>query len=138
MTRNYEVIELDKESVMLKLPSFYSRYAGTYFYYQQRKKYDADNTEIKYIEFDFHLNKNDAKEVDENGILLPILMCHITENGRLPCPDEILKVIKENDNKVYFYSKGYSDFSLSTAVKSEVETGVIAEDEEYLIKLFNN
>lgn len=138
MIKNYEVIELEKDSVMLKLPSFYSRYAGSYFYYQQRKNYCKDDSDKEYTEFAFHLSKGDAKEVDENGNLLPILMCHITDNGRLPCPDEILKEIRKNDNKILFYGKGYSDFSLSTISECESKTGLTTEDEEFLISLFKN
>lgn len=138
MMKDYEVIELEDDSVMLELPSFYSRYAGSYFYYQQRKKYCKDDSDKEYTEFAFHLSKSDAKEMDENGNLLPILMCHITDNGRLPCPDEILKEIRKNDNKIFFYSNGYSDFSLSTVPESEFKTGLTTEDEEFLIKLFKN
>lgn len=136
MTKDHEVIELYKDSVILELPPFYSRYAGSYFYYQQRKKYSKDDSNTEYIEFIFHLNKCDAREKDENGTLLPILMCHITQNGKLPCPEEILKVMRNNDNKIFFYSNGYCDFKLST--HQESKTGLTTEDENFLINLFNN
>lgn len=136
--KEYEVIELEDDSVMLKLPSFYSRYAGSYFYYQQRKRVGKDDFDTECTEFCFHLSKRDANDVDENGKLIPILMCHITDNGRLPCPDEILRVIRKNDNKIFFYSNGYSDFSLSTVSECESKTGLTTEDEDFLISLFNN
>ena len=31
MSNNYETLELDKNGIMLKLPSFYSRYTGSFF-----------------------------------------------------------------------------------------------------------
>lgn len=135
MSKNYEVLELDKDSTMLKLPSFYSRYAGSYFYYQQKMFCSKDESDTEYIEFVFHLNKSDAREKAEDGTLLPILMCHITGEGKMPCPDEILKVMRNNGNKIFFYSNGYSDFTLST---HELKTGLTNEDEEFLVNLFNN
>lgn len=139
MLKNYEVIELDKNGIMLQLPSIFSNYAGSFFYYQAKKVNNENNPDEPYdepyFEYYFHLNKCDATEKDEMGILLPILMCHITDSGMLPCPDEILREIKRNNNLIFCYGNGFSDFILST---HELTTGLNTEDEELIIKLWNN
>lgn len=132
---NYETLELDKNGIMLKLPLFYSRYAGCFFFYQAKKANNENDPDEPYFEYYFHLNKCDATEKDERGNLLPILMCHITDSGMLPCPDEILRDIKSNNDVILCYGNGFSDFILST---HELATGLNAEDEELIIKLFNN
>lgn len=135
MLKNYEVIELDKSGIMLQLPSIFSRYAGSFFYYQAKKVNNENNPDEPYFEYYFHLNKCDATEKDEMGILLPILMCHISDRGKLPCPDEILREINMNNNLIFCYGNGFSDFILST---HELATGLNTEDEELIIKLWNN
>lgn len=135
MLKNYEVIELDKNGIMLQLPSIFSRYAGSFFYYQAKKKENNENNPDPYYEYYFHLNKCDATEKDESGNLLPILMCHISDRGKLPCPDEILREIKRNNNLIFCYGNGFSDFILST---HELATGLNTEDEDLVIKLWNN
>lgn len=135
MLKNYEVIELDKNGIMLQLPSIFSRYAGSFFYYQAKKVNNENNPDELYFEYYFHLNKCDATEKDEMGTLLPILMCHISDRGKLPCPDEILREIKRNNDVIFCYGNGFSDFILST---HELATGLNTEDEELIIKLWNN
>ena len=133
----YTIIELPEDSIFLDLGSFFSRYKNNFFYYQQRRISPNSNFEDDgYSEYVFHLNKSDCKETDEYGRQLPILMCHISlSKGALPLPDEILKEIRQNDNKVYFYSKGYADFALSVRPP---DFGVISDDEDLIIKLFND
>lgn len=131
----YTIIELPEDSIFLDLGSFYGRYTGTFFYYQQKKILPSSDFDVEgYSEYIFHLNKLDCKEVDEKGKLFPILMCHISKKG-LPLPDEIVKEIRRNDNKIYFYSKGFADFALSIR---EPDTGLTSQDEDLIIKLFNN
>lgn len=135
MSNNYETLELDKNGIMLKLPSFYSRYAGSFFYYQAKKVNNENNPDEPFFEYCFHLNKCDATEKDENGNILPILMCHITDSGLLPCPDEILREIKRNNDTIFCYCNGFGDFVLST---HKLATGLNSEDEDLIIKLWNN
>ena len=47
------------------------------------------------------MNKNDCKEVDDNGNILSVLMCYISIKG-LTLPEEILKEIKKNKNTVFY------------------------------------
>lgn len=134
MTNNYEIIKLDNNGIMLKLPSLYRCFSGSYIYYQQRKPFSAEDFDTAYTEFVFHFNKNDAKEKDEHGNLLPILMCYVTGQGKLACPDDILKSTRKNGNKIFFYSNSYSDFMLSTREPREYLTN---EDAENFVRLFN-
>lgn len=135
MSNNYETLELDKNGIMLQLPSIFSHYAGSFFYYQARKVEKNDNSNENYYEYCFHLNKCEAKEKNEFGDLLPILMCHITREGFLPCPDDILHEIKKNNNRIIFYSCGFSDFILTTKT---ISIGLTDLDEDLIIKLWNN
>ena len=135
MSVGYRLIELPTESVFLNLGRFYSRYKEAFFYYQTRKVITDKVNGIKgYSAYTFRLNKYDCKERDEMGRLLPVLMCHMSEKG-LSLPKEIVKDVRKNENRVYFYSIGYADFMLST---TELETGLTSEDENLIISLFKN
>lgn len=135
MSVGYRLIELPKDSIFLNLGRFYSRYKETFFYYQKKKVITGKvNSTEGYTAYIFHLNKYDCKERDKMGRLLPVLMCHMSEKG-LSLPQDIVKDIRKNDNKVYFCSIGYADFMLST---TKPKTGLTSDDEDIIIELFNN
>ena len=77
MSNNYETLELDKNGIMLKLPLFYSRYAGCFFFYQAKKESNERDPDDPYFEYYFHLNKCDATEKDERGNLDNLSMLNI-------------------------------------------------------------
>ena len=130
---NYVLLELENDSVFLNLGSFYNRYSGSFFYYQQKKVFMDDNDDEGYSEYIFNLNKSDCRETNKDGKLISVLMVHISSKG-LALPEEILREVRLNNNKIYFYSNGYGDFTLSV---KEPQLGLTSDDEEYLISLFN-
>lgn len=130
----FVTIQLNEDDSFLNLGSFYNRYSGNFFYYQQCEtlgtlEFSDFNNKSTFV---FHLNKKDCIEVDDRGNLLPILMCHISKKG-LALPNEILSEIRRNGNTVYLYSIGYADFALSTSPPKATtdETG-----KDSLLRLF--
>lgn len=108
-----KTIEISNDNIFLDLGNFYGQYIGSFFYYQQKRIIKNENIdEENYSIYIFHLNKSDCTEKDENGQLLPILMCYICDKG-MALPDEIFNEIKRHENKVYLYFMGYADFALS-------------------------
>lgn len=132
MFDKYNCIELEKDEKFLDLGSFFGKFVGSFFYYQQKPIFTGDD-QFFYV-YVFHLNKSDCTEKDENDKPLPILMCYIGENG-IALPVEIIKDIRSNDNKIYLYYSGYGDFILSTKVL-ELK-GLTFDDDEINISFFN-
>lgn len=129
---SYTVIEFAKNDEFIDLGKFYGKYEGSYFFYQKKKMIQGDDDENFYV-YAFHLNKSDCTEEDERGNLLPILMCYVSKKG-IALPNEIIKDIRSNDNKIFFYNNGYADFMLS-AKKLEMK-GLSSVDDKTNINFF--
>lgn len=135
MSDTFTICELPEDSIFLDIGSFFGRYVGSFFYYQQKRVLSNSNNDTNgYSNYIFHLNKRDCVEVDENGFILPILMCRMSSNG-LSLSGEIIKEIRKNSNKVYFSGKGYNSFVLSV---KEPDVGLTSNDEDLIINLFKS